>query len=212
MISQFVTFAENLFLAYGAWGVFLASILEEVVAPIPSALVQMGAGFSFLGNLPISLSSIWTLFVIFILPATVGVTIGSLFVYYIAYFAGKPFLQKYGKYLGISWESVQAAETKFASKHTDALMLFTLRCVPIIPSVAVSALCGLMRLSFLKYIIFTFLGTVVRASILGVLGWQAGSFYKIYAERIDLAENFIIIGLLVLLSGYVLYKIFKKKI
>jgi len=211
MISQFVTFAENLFLAYGAWGVFLASVLEEVVAPIPSALVQMGAGFSFLGNLPISPGSIWTLFVLVVLPATIGVTIGSLFVYYIAYFAGKPFLQKYGKYLGVSWESVQAAEAKFASKYTDALMLFSLRCVPIIPSVVVSALCGLMRLSFFKYIVYTFLGTVVRATILGLIGWQAGSFYKIYAEKIDLAENFVILSLLLIVGGYIVFRLFKKK-
>lgn len=211
MISQLVTFSENLFLTYGAWGVFFASIVEEVIAPIPSSLVIMGAGFSFMGSVPVDFSSILSLFAIVILPASFGVTIGSLFIYALAYFAGKPFLKKYGKYFGISWDSVEKTQTKFVRKHADSFVLFGLRAVPIVPSVVISAISGLVRLSVFKYITYTFLGTLVRATILGILGWQAGSFYKTYAEKIDLAENSIIIILLLCLLAFVLYRMFKKK-
>ncbi|MEK7552271.1 MAG: VTT domain-containing protein [Patescibacteria group bacterium] len=212
MISQLVIFAENLFVTYGAWGVFLASIVEEVIAPIPSSLVIMGAGFSFMDGLPINVSSLGYLMMFVVLPATIGVTIGSLFIYTLAYFAGKPFLKKYGKYVGVSWQSVEETEAKFASKQADSLTLFALRAVPIVPSVVISALSGIMRISILKYIICTFLGTFIRATILGIVGWQAGSLYKIYAEQIDLAENAIIIGLIVIFLAYIGYRIFKKKI
>src|SRR3989338_9196485 len=110
MISQFVTFTEDLFLTYGAWGVFLASILEEVIAPIPSALVIMGASFSFMNGLSMNLASLFYFIGFVILPAAIGVTIGSWVIYFLGYFLGRPFLQKYGKYLGISWSSLLAAE------------------------------------------------------------------------------------------------------
>ena len=50
------------------------------------------------------------LFIYIVLPAALGVTVGSLFVYAIAYFAGKPFLERWGKYLGISWEDLEKTE------------------------------------------------------------------------------------------------------
>src|SRR3989344_5541475 len=140
MISNLVTFSENLFVTYGAWGVFFASIIEEVVAPIPSSLVMMGAGFSFLDGVPITVLSLGSLVVMVILPAALGVTVGSLFIYTIAYFAGKPFLKKYGKYVGVSWQSVEETESRFASRHADFLTLFVLRAVPIVPSVVISTL------------------------------------------------------------------------
>jgi len=212
MISQIISFAENLFRLYGAWGVFLASIIEEIIAPIPSSLVIMGAGFFLMDGMPINLSSFLYILLIVILPATFGVTIGSLFIYGLAYFAGKPFLKKYGKYVGISWSAIEAAEIKFSARRSGSLTIFILRVIPIIPSSIVSALAGLVRFPLIKYLIFTFLGTLIRATIFALIGFQSGSLYKTYAVKIDLAENFIIIGLFIILMAYILHRIFKKKI
>ena len=47
MIAETIVLIEKTLLPLGAFGIFVASLLEEVVAPIPSALVQLSAGFSF---------------------------------------------------------------------------------------------------------------------------------------------------------------------
>jgi len=41
MLEGLILGIENVFLNYGALGVFLASIIEEIIAPIPSTLVIM---------------------------------------------------------------------------------------------------------------------------------------------------------------------------
>ena len=44
MIESSITYIQEIIATYGAWGVFVATLIEEVVAPIPSALVPLAAG------------------------------------------------------------------------------------------------------------------------------------------------------------------------
>src|SRR5438477_612068 len=82
---------------------------------------------------------------IVVIPAAAGITLGSLMVYGIAYWAGKPALDKWGKWLGLGWKDVEAIQKKFSEKSFDEWGLFILRCIPILPSVAISAFSGLIR-------------------------------------------------------------------
>lgn len=195
-------------MVYGPLGVFLASIVEEVIAPIPSTLVIMGTSFIVLKGAIISPDAFLKLFINIVLPASLGVTIGSLFVYTIAYFAGKPFLERWGKYLGVSWEDIEKAEKKFEKSYSDEIMLFLVRAVPIIPSVAISAFCGFIRFDLRKYLIITFFGTMVRAFILGFIGWQFGSLYQAAADEMSYIEE---ISLTVIMVTIIVYIIYKKK-
>ncbi|KND48903.1 MAG: DedA family protein [Parcubacteria bacterium C7867-005] len=211
MIASFLSLIESLFTAYGAVGVFLASIIEEVIAPIPSSFVIMGAAYSFFSDIAFSVGTFGRLIYMVIIPAALGVTVGSFFVYGLTYAFGKPFIEKFGKYLGVSWTAVEAAQAKFTAGYTDELILFGIRAVPIIPSVVVNALCGIIRLPIKPYIIYTFLGTLVRASILGLLGWQVGAVYKTWAEQIQKAEGYIASGLIVVVLIYVVIRLIKHK-
>ncbi len=148
----------------------------------------------------------FSLFINIVLPAALGVTIGSLFVYAIAYFAGKPFLERWGKYLGISWEDIEKAENRFEKSNSDALVLFGVRAIPIIPSVAISAFCGFIRFNIKKYLIITFLGTLVRAFILGFIGWQFGSLYQTAANEISYIEEISLAIIIITTISYLIYK------
>jgi Uncharacterized membrane-associated protein len=195
-------------MVYGPLGVFLASIVEEVIAPTPSTLVIMGTSFIVLKGATISPDAFLKLFINIVLPASLGVTIGSLFIYTIAYFAGKPFLERWGKYLGVSWEDLEKAEKKFEKSRSDEIILFPVRAVPVVPSVAISAFCGFIRFDLKKYLIITFLGTLVRAFLLGFIGWQFGSLYQTAADEISYLEE---ISLAVIIVAIVVYIIYKKK-
>ncbi len=202
MLTHLIALVEGLFQSYGALGVFVASIIEEVVAPIPSALVMMGAGFSLIGEAAISMSSLSRLLVLVALPAALGVTVGSLLVYGISYWIGKPFLDKWGKYIGVPKGSIERAQEKFDKGYADELVVFGLRVIPLIPSVVISAFCGLVRIPFRSYVLYTFLGTFLRALILGFVGWQAQSLYVVWAEKIEHFEKYIEIGIVVLVLAY----------
>jgi membrane protein DedA with SNARE-associated domain len=193
---------------YGPLGIFLASLIEEIIAPIPSTLVIMGTSFLILKNNPISFSSVTTLFTNIVFPASLGVTLGSLFVYAIGYFAGKPFLKRWGKYLGFTWDDLEKTEKKFDGNRSNEILLFLVRAVPIIPSVAISVFCGFVRFDIKNYIIITFLGTIVRSFILGLIGWQFGSMYQTAANEISYLEE---VSLLVIVIVFAIYLIYKRK-
>jgi membrane protein DedA with SNARE-associated domain len=206
MLNEVILYLENILIAYGPLGVFLASIVEEIIAPIPSTLVIMGTSFVVLKGSAISLDTFLKLFMNIVLPASLGVTLGSLLVYGITYFAGKPFLKRWGRYLGVSWEDIEKAQKKFEQGYSDDIMLFTVRAIPVIPSVAISAFCGFIRFDVKKYIIITFLGTLVRAFILGFIGWQFGSLYQSAADEISYLEEISLITIVIIIAAFILYK------
>jgi membrane protein DedA with SNARE-associated domain len=189
----------------GSIGVFIGTFLEEIIAPIPSALVIMGASFFLMQNVPLSLENFWNLFIYIVIPATIGLTLGSLFVYLLTYFIGKPVIDRTGKYLGISWDDIKKAD-RLRENYADMLLLFILRAVPIIPSVAINAFCGLIKFEFKRYIIATVSGTLVRATILGFIGWQFGSFYQKIAQDISNLEQIVVILIIVAIVGFIIYK------
>jgi hypothetical protein len=55
MLELFIHWIESIVIPYGGWGIFAASIVEEVIVPVPSTLVQMGGGFILMGGLPVTL-------------------------------------------------------------------------------------------------------------------------------------------------------------
>jgi membrane protein DedA with SNARE-associated domain len=208
MFAETIVYLETILMVYGPIGVFLGSIVEEVIAPIPSTLVIMGTSFIFLKGSIISLDAFLKMFLYIVIPASLGVTIGSLVVYSIAYLAGKPFLVRWGKYLGISWQDIEKAEKRFNKSNSDGILLFIVRAFPVVPSVAINAFCGFVRFDIKRYLIITFLGTLVRATILGFIGWQFGSLYQLAAAKISYLEeiSFLIMGI-----GIITFIIYKKK-
>jgi membrane protein DedA with SNARE-associated domain len=210
MLGELITNVEHIVVAYGAFGVFLASIIEEVIAPIPSSVVVIGSSYFLMKDPTISIISVEKLFFLIALPASIGVTIGSLFAYFITYYAGKPFIDKWGKYLGLSWDEIEIAEERFANTYKDELLLFFLRFIPITPSVVVNAFCGFIRYDIKKYILITFFGTLGRVFMLGFIGWQFGNFYQSISTQISYTENIAAVCIIITLIGFIIYRIKRK--
>jgi membrane protein DedA with SNARE-associated domain len=206
MLNELMTYLQNFFMDYGSLGVFLGSFIEEVIAPIPSTLIILGSSFFMMQGAPISIGSIVSLILYVSIPAALGLTLGSLFLYAIGYYIGKPFITRWGKYMGFSWEDVEKTQQKFAESKNDDIALFSLRAIPIVPSIAISTFCGIIRYKIKNYILITFLGSIVRASILGFIGWQFGRFYLDIADQLAIYEDIFIIGFIIGLGGYILYK------
>ncbi len=207
MFEQIVFFLETHIVPLGAIGVFLASILEEVIAPIPSTAVIFVSGFLFLKDLSGLL--LWkTLLFTILIPAIVGITIGSLFVYALGFYLGKPFFVRWGKYLGVTWEDIEKAKRFFTQGPRDEIVLFSVRAVPVIPSVVISGLSGLLRIPLRSYIFATLLGLIPRILVLSYLGFVAGDAYEAHIEKIGMYEDRILFAIIVAVLLFIGYRVF----
>ncbi|MEK7650301.1 MAG: VTT domain-containing protein [Patescibacteria group bacterium] len=187
---------------YGALGAFLAAFTEEVIVPIPSALVMLSAGFFILGAQAISGASLLALLTQVAIPVALGLTLGSLVTYGLAYRLGKPAIERWGRYVGVSWLEIEQLQGRFHRGRADELVFFGLRLVPVIPSVVINIFSGLTRLPVTRYILLTFFGIVVRAYVVSFFGWQiGGAFYK-YSQYFNKLED---LGLIILLAILVFF-------
>lgn len=205
MIETLVIFLKTSILPLGSLGVLYASIIEEVIAPIPSAAVLVTSGFLFLSGLS-GVALFKVLILTIALPAALGITIGSSFVYGLGFFFGKPFFERWGKFLGVSWVHVESAREKFSRGPRDELTLGFLRAIPVIPSVVLSALSGVIRMNPISFFLATFVGSIPRSAILAFIGFKLGTFYESYAQTISHFEDSILLLCAASLMVFFLYR------
>ncbi|PIP30015.1 hypothetical protein COU12_00295 [Candidatus Jorgensenbacteria bacterium CG10_big_fil_rev_8_21_14_0_10_54_38] len=179
---------------YGVFGVFFLSFIEEIIAPVPSSIVLMAAGFLLLP----AFGSIKTVFLDgmlwVVLPAAFGLTLGAILVYSLAYVGGEPLIKMWGKRFGLSWSKVERWRNRITKGTGDELLVFFLRAFPVVPNSLVSAACGMVRYPTRSFIILTFLGSLVRALIMGFIGWSVGEAYLSYAVRFSVWGRYVLIG------------------
>lgn len=176
--------------------VFLGGIIEEIIVPIPSPLISMGAGYLLIEpNLSLGKALLKILRVVSF-PFSFGATLGSLLAYGITFFGGKPITARFGKFFDLSWKEIEKVKERFKRGKKDELMILISRAIPVIPISLISATCGFIRIPLSKFLLFTFLGIIVRSFILAFLGWQVGEVYYRFARGIDMAENIVTILLL----------------
>lgn len=120
LVNEATVFLEH----YGSLGIFALGIMEEIFLPVPSSLSLMAAGFLMLtGELSVLELVLKALFYIAI-PGALGLALGSLFLYYLGVKGGRPFIEKFGRYMGFSWESVVKMEERFKGTKRDEWTLF----------------------------------------------------------------------------------------
>ncbi len=205
MIEYLVHFLQVNILPWGAIGVFWASVIEEVIAPIPSALVMTMSGFLLVTG-PISAKTISILILKVAIPAALGVTMGSYVIYFIAKFGGKFLIEKWGKYLGLYWSDIEKLQNRLSGTKKDELLITGARIVPFVPSVAISAFCGIIEMNVFRYFIISFVGVFLRGIVLGIIGWQAGNIYEKYATIISSAENVVLLSTIFIAGIFIMLK------
>ena len=112
--------------AVGYLGVALWVAIESVIIPIPSELVLPFAGFLIgegAATEPLT-GSPWNYWLT-VLAGTLGATVGALIAYGIGAWGGRPILERWGRWLGITADDLDRADAFFA-KHGEADLGHTL--------------------------------------------------------------------------------------
>ena len=177
----------------GGLGVFLGTILEAIIAPIPSPLIPLAAGFLLIPSEASLMEVFFKSFTLIALWGAFGATVGAFIPYTIAYFGGRLVIEKYGGYFGFSWEEVEKIQGKLERVRYDEAILFTCRLAPVIPLSPISLLYGIIRFNTFRFAILTFFGALPRYFILAILGWYFKSAYAQLAEIFGFYETLITI-------------------
>lgn len=190
----------------GPAGVFAGVMIETFIAPIPSPIIPMAAGFLLTQGLPLHLQILIIVVDVMIVGAFAS-TVGAFFGYGIAYFGGYPIIEHYGKYLGTSLEEVKYLRARLEKSSRDEIVLFTTRAVPIIPLSVVSLAAGAIRMEAKKFAIVTFLGTLPRYLVLGLAGWLVGEAFSTIGHVVDYLENLTLVLLIVFIVVFVVFRL-----
>lgn len=208
MFEGLTAFAGYIAHTYGAFGVFILAFIQELIPPIPSTVVTTAAGFLFFGGTEVTLAGLKSLFWYVGLPIAGGLSIGALVVYGVVYAAGKPVVEKWGKYAQVSWDDIEKLRKYMRGHVWDEALLFAARATPIVPSVVINIFCGVVRWNPVTFFILTFLGTIIRAMWMGFLGWELGSLFLKYAAVSGQVERLVIV---VILAGGLIFLVRRRK-
>ena len=199
--------------AHGQLAVFIGVLIEQIIVPIPSPLIVMGAGaILILPELSIPNAFLQILWII-VLPGAIASTVGSFIGYTISYYGGKALVVRLQRFLGVDWDEIENLGKRFQGRK-EALSIFLSRAIPVFPISLVSIFAGLLRIPIKPFTLYTFLGSIFRCFFLAFVGWWIGSTYEKVATRLDSAETIVSILMLIAMVGalgYLYYKLRKKK-
>ena len=179
-------------LGYG--GVFVGMTLESTGLPLPSEIVMAFAGYVvWEGRL--SLLGVT-------LAGALGCLTGSLVLYGIGAYGGRPLLERYGKYVLIRKEELDRAEQWFG-KHGEGAVIIS-RLLPFVRSF-ISLPAGIVRMDVKRFSAYTLLGSLPFCFGFAYVGFALGPHWKDIRGLFRYFDIAVIVGV-VLLIGYLIYR------
>jgi membrane protein DedA with SNARE-associated domain len=194
-----IPFLGSLYDSVGYVGVMTAMAIESAMIPLPSELILPYAGFrvSDITAIEPLTHGPWSFWIV-VIVATIGNTIGSVIGYYVGAWGGRPFLQRWGRYLLIRPHEIELAD-HFFQKYGAATAFFS-RLLPIVRTF-ISFPAGVARMNIWKFILYSTAGAFLWSTALVWAGLQLGENWENIRKALqpfDLAIAVLVIALVVL--------------
>ena len=186
--------------------VFLLSILEEIIVPIPAPVLLFTAG-SLVHDKNGSLIYLFWIAII----AALGKTIGTWGLYLIANKAEHFIFSKNANVFGVSAKQIDGIKKYFNGTWRDSMFLFALRAIPFVPTAHVSAFCGLISFKLREFFVASFLGLLFRQFFFLYLGYQGKQVYEAFNSTYGNLESVVGLVIVVAMGVLVFYWLLKKK-
>ena len=200
LTDTLTTFITNMYVTLGLAGIVVAMALESCCIPLPSEIVMPLAGVMFVEGKLLAGVNFWLGLVLLALAGAIGCLIGSSAAYGIGYAGGRPLMLKYGRYVLISQHDADLAD-RFFQKWGGATAFFS-RLMPIVRTY-ISLPAGITKMPFIKFCIYTFLGSFPWCFLLAYVGTVVGNNLSVLTPIFRSFEVVIIIALVILLALYI---------
>ena len=179
----------------GYLGILILMTLESSLFPVPSELVVPPAGYlAAQGQM-----NVWLI----IACGTLGSLLGALMNYALAYYLGRPWILKYGRYFLLPPEKFAKVE-RFFLKHGE-ISTFTGRLVIVVRHL-ISLPAGLARMSLGRFCLFTVLGSSLWVAVLTFIGYFVGNnteLMRLYYREVCLG---LAVAMALILAAYVFWQ------
>ena len=189
-------FVMNLISSYGYIGMFIGMVLEAVIIAIPSEFILATGGI-------LASKGIFTFTGAFI-TGLLGSVFCAIVIYLMGYFGGKPFVKKYGKYFFMKEEDLEKSDSWFNKYGMISALIG--RNFPIVRTL-ISLPIGIMRLSFIKFIIYTTIGSIPWTLLFVYVGYKLGENWIILNTIVNYFKVPIRIILVLIIIGFIYKKI-----
>jgi membrane protein DedA with SNARE-associated domain len=180
-----------------SWGysaVVVCMTIESACIPLPSEIIMPFSGYF----VSIGRFNIWGVTV----AGAFGNLVGGSVTYWLGIWGGRPFFERYGKYVLISRKELDRADRWF-SRFGDWSILIT-RNLPIIRTF-ISLPAGVARMNWVKFSLFTFFGSLPWCFALALTGKTLGEHWegiRVYFSKADI----VIAVALVVVIGFWIYR------
>jgi len=172
---------------WGASGVFLLMLAENVFPPIPSEVVLPLAGYVAVkgqGSLALTIAA-----------GTAGSAGGATFWYYIGRWVGierlKRFAARHGRWLTLTPREIDHVDSWFDRHGGTAVLLG--RMVPGVRTL-ISVPAGVTGMKLTPFLAYTILGSAFWTSLLTIAGFELGENYGQVARIVEPASNIVLGG------------------
>ncbi|MEA1916189.1 MAG: DedA family protein [Campylobacterota bacterium] len=192
MIHEMAAWLVERIFEYGYFGIFALMAIESSFIPFPSEIVLIPAGY-LASKAQMSASLI-------LLSSIAGSLVGSLVNYYLAYFVGRKFLLRYGRYILINKETLTKME-RFFQAH-GAISTFSGRLIPGIRQL-ISIPAGLAKMDIKIFLFYTSLGAAIWSLILIAFGYLIGENEALIKEYLPQITAITLMSIAVIIIIYI---------
>src|SRR5690242_3390307 len=200
-----IPFLNGLYGAAGYLGVFIAMTIESAMIPLPSELILPYAGF--LVSDPTKLEPLthgpWSFWAV-VIVGTIGNTTGSLVAYAIGAWGGRPFLERWGRYLLIRRHDLDVAE-RFFERYGSATA-FVSRLLPVVRTF-ISFPAGVARMPLGRFVAYSTAGAFLWSTALVYAGVQLGARWQDIRHALQPFDLLIAAGVVVLVVLFVWWRL-----
>jgi len=203
--QEILNFINNTYQLMGWPGVVVLMAVESACIPVPSEIIMPFSGWMLIKERALSAT--------FTIAAgaygALGNTIGSAIAYGVGMWGGRPFLERYGKYVLISKQDLELADRWFIKSGSWAI--FASRLLPVVRTF-ISLPAGIARMHFIKFLVYTFIGSFIWSWGLAYGGYQLGEHWEQLRAVMRPFDPFIIAVLVILVAFYIYRHIKRAKV
>ena len=188
---------------FGYVGVVFLMAIESACIPLPSEIIMPFAGSltTVLVIQGVTLAARFNL-VLVGLAGALGCLVGSVAAYWVGVWGGRPFVERYGRYVLITHHDLETAD-RFFRRYGQAA-IFISRLLPVVRTY-ISFPAGISRMNFARFCLYSFLGSVPWCLALAWVGRVLGQNWK--AIEVYFRKGDIVIVVLILAGiGLFLYR------